>query len=282
MTNIEDLANKGKDLFSLPDTTLRLQELLYDESSSLTDIADVVSIDPALTSRLLKIANSALYNFASKVDTISRAVSIIGSDALFNLALANSAVDSFKNIDKNVIDVERFWRESVDCALVTKELGVQIQFRDRERLFVLGLLQNIGELICVQFAPEQARASAERDSGKLPWALQQEHFGFTYNQLSAQLLRRWQLPPELYNAIEFAHDPEKSSFVVDASLLNIGIRTAHAISDPDSLPLKELVSEQIMARLELDYDNINNAVQYANLEAINILHILSPSSSAIF
>ncbi len=279
---VNDYIDQAKELFALPETAIRLQELLNDDRSSLSDVADVVSIDPNLTSMLLKVANSAFYNFPSSIDTVSRAINVIGSEAVFNLALASSAVDCFQNTPKDVIDLELFWRHSVDTALICKELGQQIKSRNKERLFVIGLLHNLGELICATETPERAKECTLISESVAPWALQKEVLGFTYAELSMALLKAWKLPPEIYNTVGHQHSPDESSFPVEAGLLFLSTRLAFNLSLNHQYDGDDQYSVELAAKLGLTADHIQEAIEYANLEAINILSILNPLAGAIF
>lgn len=279
---VEAYTEKATELFALPETALRLQELLNDDRSSLSDVADVVSIDPNLTTMLLKVANSAFYNFPSSIDTVSRAINVIGSEAVFNLALASSAVDCFQNTPKNVIDLELFWRHSVDTALICKELGQQIRSKNKERLFVIGLLHNLGELVCATETPDLAQACAQDNPTIPPWTRQKNTLGFTYAELSMALLKAWKLPPEIYNTVGNQHTPEQSSFPVEAGLLYLSTRLALSLSVEQHFEEEDRLTLELANRLGLSTEHIQEAIEYANLEAINILSILNPLAGAIF
>ncbi|MCP5213118.1 MAG: HDOD domain-containing protein [Hahellaceae bacterium] len=279
---IKDYIKKAEGIYALPDTTIRLQEILNDDTSSLTDVANVVSIDPTLTSKLLKLANSAFYSFPSKIDTVSRAIGILGADAVFNLALANSAVDAFAKVNRDAIDLDKFWRHSVDCALITKELGSFSKCRNIERLFVMGLLANLGELICANETPEIAKRCAQYTAQTPPWAMQKEVLGFTYAELGSELLRTWCLPPEIYNVVGMQHNPEKSSFPTEARLLHIASRVALSLGDAELFSIDEVMNSPDFSATKLSSDDISSAVEFANIEAINVLQILNPMAASIY
>lgn len=279
---IKDYLKNAEGLYALPDTAIRLQEILNDETASLSEVADVVSIDPALTSTLLKLANSAFYNFSSKVDTVSRAIGILGGDAVFNLALANSAIDAFSKVNNDAIDLDKFWRHAVDCALIAKELGTFSKYRNIERLFVMGLLHNLGELVCANESPEQAQKCTKYSADLPPWQLQKQVLGFTYAELGAELMRSWSLPPELYNVVSNQHHPEKSSFPTECRLLHIATRIALSLGDAEQFPMENIIHSQDFSTTGLSAESISSAVEYANIEAINVLQILNPMAASIY
>jgi HD-like signal output (HDOD) protein len=95
----------------------------------------VISIDPSMTSRLLQIANSAIYRFPGEISTIYRAISVIGTQAIYNMMLVDVAASVFKHFANQAIDLKRFWRMSIYCGLVTKNLAIKVGIKDIERLF---------------------------------------------------------------------------------------------------------------------------------------------------
>ena len=98
MVSAAELAQKSSQLFSLPDIYLKLSSMIKDGHSTVDQMAELISLDAGLAARLLKIANSPFYNFPAQIETIPRAITLIGSNELSNLVLATSVASSFANI----------------------------------------------------------------------------------------------------------------------------------------------------------------------------------------
>src|SRR3569832_2368838 len=111
------------------------------------DIGHVFSRDPGLTTRLLKIANSAFYSFPSQIDSVSRAITIIGTRELRDLILATSVARLFKGLPNDLVSMDDFWRHSVCCGLAARALAAQRGERLLERFFVAGLRHDIGGVL---------------------------------------------------------------------------------------------------------------------------------------
>ena len=107
MQSIESYAKKASKLFTLPDICLQLNQLIHQPHSSAKEIARLVSVDPAITVRILKLANSALYGFSAKITTVSQAIVVIGTGELYNIALATSAAATFNGVDGKFIDMKQ-------------------------------------------------------------------------------------------------------------------------------------------------------------------------------
>ena len=152
--NINDYVQHASELFVLSDSFVRIKELIDDESSTIDDIADVILLDPALTGTVLKLANSSFFNYPGKIDTVSKAVLVLGISEIYNLVIAFFTQQAFKDLEVQQGYLDNFWCQSVDCALMVKYLGAKLKFPNAERLFIVGLLYNIGEL-AVQHAQAQ-------------------------------------------------------------------------------------------------------------------------------
>ncbi len=196
---LDEILTGVMDVIPLPKAYLRLRELIADPDSSLVDITQVISNDPGLTSRILRIVNSAYFALATKVDTIGRAVQVLGLNQVHDLALATAAVGSLARIPCQGLDIHDYWRRSIYAAVVSKIVARRMGLRTGERLFVAGLLHGIGELVLAFKEPvlfQELKAAAIRRQVPL-CVVQHEHLGFDYAAISGELLRQWQLPDEL-------------------------------------------------------------------------------------
>lgn len=277
--NAVELAQKSSTLFTLPDVYMRLQGLVKKPETTLDDIAELISTDAALTARLLKIANSSFYNFPAQIDTISRAINLIGTDQLMNLVLATSVATSFSGIPEEVIDMDSFWRHNVDTGLVARSLGAAGKQRDVERLFVIGLLHNVGKLLVLNEMPEQAIKVLQPESGQCPWELQQETFGFTFAECGAELLALWELPDALVEAVRFQNLPNLAGGDASAAVLNIASRAASAMEQeicPDVGPdYLELIDADAWQMAGVERADLDAAIEFAHEEAWNMLGVIS-------
>ena len=199
-------------LVSLPEVCTRVNEMVDDPHATFSDIGAVISQDTALTARLLRIVNSAFYGITVRIETVSRAITIIGARELRDLMIATSAVKLFDKIPNDLIDMTTFWRHSVYCGVVARLLASRCDVLHSERLFVAGLLHDVGSLIIYHKIPDLAREAllaADRNSGVL-YQAEQEVMGFDHAQVGGELMREWRMPVTLQEAVEFHHDPGKA------------------------------------------------------------------------
>ncbi|MDO8466092.1 MAG: HDOD domain-containing protein [Gallionella sp.] len=207
--NIADLVKGVGGLVTLPDVFLRINQLVENPNSSSTDIAKVVSQDPSFTVRLLRVANSPFYGFPSTIDTVSKAVSVIGTSQIRNLALSMSVAKTFAGLPNNLVSMDNFWHHSLYCALVARILARQARKCDPEAVFTAGLLHDIGELIIFNRLPEQAKESlllVLDQVDDLPvYLAERQIIGFDHAQVGGELARQWGLPPLLEECIAYHH-----------------------------------------------------------------------------
>lgn len=153
MVTTRELVEDVTDLVTLPEIYLQIRKTIDDPDSSLADLTKIVSQDPNVATRILKIANSSFFGFATEITSISRAIVIMGLSHLHDLVLATSIVKSFKGVSKELVDMKEFWINSVHCAIISRLLADRCNVLDSERLFVSGLLHNIGHLVLYKKLP---------------------------------------------------------------------------------------------------------------------------------
>lgn len=217
-------------LVSPPEVWVRLNEVVNDPHSSASDVAEITSRDTALAARILKVVNSPYYNFPSRVDTISRAVTILGTNDLFALATAVSAARVFSNIPSLLVKPETFWRHSIATGLVARRLAKRCGVLHGERLYVAGLLHDVGSLILYRKFPNKVSAVLMAAAGdeEVLSHVEQEMFGFDHAEIGGALLEFWNLPPTLLSAVRYHHEPERAAeSTLEAALVHIGSVTAN-------------------------------------------------------
>ncbi|QBG36935.1 HDOD domain-containing protein [Litorilituus sediminis] len=280
--NAETYADKASNIFVLSDSFIRIKELIDDESSTIDDISDVILLDPALAATVLKLANSSFFNYPGKIDTISKAVLVLGITEVYNLVIAYFTTEAFKAIDANSKYLDYFWLRSVDCALLIKFLGTHLNVANAERLFILGLLHNLGELVVLQITPKLIGECVSSDTAKPPWQKQREVLGFTFGECSAELLKLWQLPYGLFAPIRYQDVDDVNQYNVETQLLYIAKRVMTKTHVIKSSKYDELIDKTLLDELNLDVNTLAQAVDYCDLERLDMLSILSPGAAMVF
>ncbi|MFT4563725.1 MAG: HD-like signal output (HDOD) protein [Gammaproteobacteria bacterium] len=284
MDTIAELVDGVRDLVPLPKSYMRIQELVNDPDSSLDDVTKVIMNDSALTSRILRIANSAYMGLAAKVDTVGRAVQVLGLNQVHDLALAGAAVGSLTKIETATLDVGDFWRRSVYCAVVARIVSKQKKIGSPERLFVSGLLHDSGHLLLAHRLPDRyAAARAKAIATATPiHVVEQEEFGFNYAELGAALLRSWQLPEAIIEPVQKHADDLASidtKLVPEACVLHVGAiicRAAVWRSEVDEpVPEFDPVALQLIS---IDSESTESIMHEADESVIEAMTLLLPAA----
>ncbi len=216
MNDLNILVRKVEKISSLPTVFVKISELINDPTSTSSDIAHVIEVDQALTSRLLQLANSAFYGMPGKVNTISRAVTIIGFKQLQELVLAISVRDQFAQIGENSpLNMTSFWQHSIGCGVAARVLATFQGTPNPDSFFVAGFLHDLGRLVLLEHYPQKYLEVIEKakDTDCFLHEVELEVFGFTHADVGGALIKNWQLPDFLFEAVNYHHSPEVLSKV---------------------------------------------------------------------
>ena len=227
----ETLVEHEAELASFPDIYFRIKEVLEDDSASADRIAKVVSTDMSLSAKLIKLVNSPLYGFSQTVDSVSRAIALAGAKELSTLALGISAINYFKDIPPELIDMRTFWRHSITCAVFAKLLAARHAGLAPERFFTAGLLHDVGRLILFKklpYASTEAMLFARENTMPLVEA-EQTVMGFRHTDVSEPLLRSWQFPQPLADLINLHHDPMDHDAPLEAAVVHVADNLANCV-----------------------------------------------------
>lgn len=218
----------------LPEVAHRLLETFGREDVSLVELCELIAQDPALTARVLRMANSARYGRSGRVALLSVAAALLGLDALRGLALSACLVNAFPRPPG--FDRLRFWCKNLATAGHAKTLA-RLVGEDQGLAEVAGLLLRSGQLLMLLAEPGQV--SALESMAKAPdsiFDLERSHFGCTHAEVSAELAARWHMPLPLVDALFTSRDPlESQPFSRIGALLRIASLMADAGQNGDNL-----------------------------------------------
>jgi len=223
-STVRDLLGKKVELPSLPVVYDRLVTVLSHPRSGSADIARVISGDPSLTARLLKLVNSALFSFPSKIKTVTQAVTMVGTNQIRDLALATSVTTLFQGLPKELVDLKSFWRHSLGCAVVGRLVATERREPNVESFFLCGLMHDIGRLVIYTNAGRGASTALDIsiDGGAPLYECEKAVFTFDHAEVGAVLLDEWRFPPMNREAVKFHHRPSlASTFPVETALVHV-------------------------------------------------------------
>ena len=241
-TTPEELISQTTELVSLPDIYVRIKAVIYDPNSTMTDVADVLSHDPAICARMLKVANSAFFGAPSRVETVKAAIRLLGTQQVHDLVLAATITKTFPDIPGNLISMEDFWINSLRCGLLARLLAEQCNSRDGERFFLASLLHDMGHLIMYQTVPEESQEAliTARQDNKPLYMVERDIVGCDYGQVGSQLMQNWNFPENWVQAVRYQNEPaDVQDFSFEASIMHLSVRMKDMDSAAEA-PVRDL------------------------------------------
>lgn len=211
-SRIESVVNRISELPTLPFMYKRIAALTDNPRTNAADMAKVISEDQVLTGKLLKLVNSPFYGFSQKISTVTRAVVIIGINALKNLVLSTSVISTFKGKRSKFFDHERFWEHSYGVALTSKIIARHARLKNLEEVFVAGILHDIGKLVHSLYLGDDFKKVMEvaNIQNVLISKAEKDVLGFSHADTGYMLLRRWKLPVKIGMIVQHHHQPPLS------------------------------------------------------------------------
>ena len=267
-------------LASLPPVFHRIQIELDSPDGSLPRLAQLIASDPALTATLLKVANSALYGFPHRIDTISRAVQILGIQQVRELSIAILVTRTFSELSSQYLDPELFWRSSVLRAVACRAASQASGAQHHERGFVMGLLADIGHMVMYLTVPELAEEAARRAEGdrRLRTEIERELIGCDHAEVGGCLTTSWGMPAGFGMAIGAQHSPELAGNEAREAWV---LALANHIVDAEVLQLSseetvEGIAPLLWERTGLDAEGFPQIREEAELNLASALALFFP------
>lgn len=273
------LVQDSPELFSLPDIYFQLREMISSPRFSANDIALVVAKDPALSARVLKIVNSSFYADQARIDTISRAVTLMGNENLRHLVFATTIGNSFNKIPNDLVDMTAFWLRSLNCAVMARLLAKKSAVLHCERLFLAGLLHDIGSLVLYTKLPGKSlQVLLAADHNRYLVAdLEQEIIGFTHADVGSELIKLWGLPDSLSESILYYLTPEKALMhKLDTHLLFLATHLTDTVQQNKSVPeILAEISDETLSVVRLGESQITEVIKQAEKEFEQMFELIA-------
>jgi len=279
---INEIVQDVSELASLPEVSIKVNQMVDDPDCGVNEIGKVISQDPALSAQLLRIANSPFYGFSATIDNISRAVTVLGTQQIRDLVLSTTATKAFSGIPNEIISVDDFWHHSLYCGLLARELANQNHKAQGEMLFTAGLLHDIGHLVMFNRIPELALQAImhtiEPGVDLELYQSEREIIGFDHAEVGGKLAEQWQLPNNLVECVMYHHEPERAKeFPDEVFLIYVANKVASQAYESDEIELDEvleIIPESKLQKCALTTENVLQAVKEAHSQISDVESLL--------
>ncbi len=205
MMNYQQIISRLDDFPTLPTIYSSLLDSISNPRSTVQDVADIISKDQSSSIKLLKVVNSSIYGFKTRIDTVSQAIFLMGFNEVKNIVLSLSVFQIFNSINSqskfNVVDL---WKHSIGVAVASRLLGVTLGIKNVENYFLAGLMHDIGKLVFFKLFPDDYSKAVDeafntniriKDSEK-------KFFVIDHDILGDLLAEKWKLPISIRNCIK--------------------------------------------------------------------------------
>ncbi len=206
---LTDRLSSITELPTFPTTALEVMRLASDSDSSAAELARIISKDPPLATKILRVANSPYYGFAKKISTIEWAIVALGFETLRETILSLTLIDLFKgNVMKN-FDPRKFWQHAINAASAARSIAREVKYRIPGEAYAAGLLHDVGTLVLYRYFQEDFAEIYRliHEENMQPSQAEAVVTGTTHGDIGAWLASRWSFPSYLVEAIQLHHTP---------------------------------------------------------------------------
>jgi putative nucleotidyltransferase with HDIG domain len=210
LRDLNSIVRSIDQIATLPDITVQIIQAVEDPRNNAYQLLRIVSHDPALAARILKVVNSSFYGLRVEITSLERAIALLGMNAIKNLAVASTVSSMFRSGPIcHGLEATDLWDHSVAVAVCARELARGMALECSDEAFLVGLLHDVGLLLEHQLYGAQLRAICEeaRASRRHFRDLEHERLGFDHAELGGAVAQRWKFPAGISAAIRHHHDP---------------------------------------------------------------------------
>jgi putative nucleotidyltransferase with HDIG domain len=211
MPDLELVASKARDLPPMPVIALKALEMSKDPKTSLRDLQAVIGKDQALSARILRIVNSAMYCLSREVSTLSHAMAILGMDTVRSILMAATIHQVYRNSFAGGKDLgsKLLADHSWGAAIAARAIALRIRYENPEEAFLCSLMHDIGKPVLLKNFPDQYTkifGEVYKGAGTFDDA-EARAFGFSHAHVGAVIAEKWKFPPQMVEAIGYHHSP---------------------------------------------------------------------------
>lgn len=273
---IQKIIAENIELPTPPTIAVQILNTFQKEDSTLQDLARIIAADPALTAKMLRIANSGYYALQSEVTSIERALSVLGTNLIKNIALSFIIAGDYHGKKKQTFDFDYFWRRSVTAAVAAELLSAILKVKNDD-IFVAALLHDIGVLVFyLSMGDSYSHLLAERKMCRsIMTELERQAYGFDHTQLSHAVLQSWRIPESICEPIRFHHHPEEApeEFHQSAQILWFANQLSAVYNENFPAGKVHELQEMMAEAFELDSKTVTQLADEVADQSIEMLKI---------
>ncbi|MDR3368394.1 HDOD domain-containing protein [Rhodoferax sp.] len=228
----EDIKNRllVARLPTMPQILIKLIELCQSDETGVVELAKLISNDAGMTSRVLRVANSAAYQRSGRQLGLPQALTTLGSDLVKSLLISESVFQTFSGFPHTgSTDLRPFWKHSLTAAVLARDLAKATRYPQVEEAYLAGLLHDVGRLALLAVAPDIYSTTFQNADDDYLCAAEQQDMHITHTEAGAWLIERWEMDSFLADAVLYHH--EAPARVMSAHPLIRLVHLSHLLSE---------------------------------------------------
>ncbi|MBI2899556.1 MAG: HDOD domain-containing protein [Planctomycetes bacterium] len=206
---LKKLVDRIQGLPTLPAMLNNINKMMLNPRTSAKEVAQLISSDPSITSKVLRVVNSSFYGFPNRITTVTHAIVILGFNTIKSIVLSSTIFDVFRKEVRGGFDRQEFWKHSIGCGAAAKVLARRLGFPTLEEIFIAGLLHDVGKIVMDQFLHERFAEVLDmvRTRNCLIVEAEEKTLGITHSDVGAWLFEKWNLSKGLVETTRCHHNP---------------------------------------------------------------------------
>jgi putative nucleotidyltransferase with HDIG domain len=259
-----ELISSFRDIPTIPEVLARIWQLVDDPRSSASDLEKVVSMEPPLAAKVLRLANSPYYGGRGRIKDVQTAITSLGFHTLRNLAICLSVASALGQRESSVsiVDHRALWQHSVAVAVLARAVGAEVGDVEPDEVFSAGLLHDLGKFVISLGRPE-AYAEVVRRSAAIDLSLEAAEtsvLGFDHAAVGSGFAERWHFPPRLRELILRHHEEPSGELTREKHVLRLADSLSHELH-----PVQIVGIEERHAIDPIDLDRLGLGVDWVDV-----------------
>jgi putative nucleotidyltransferase with HDIG domain len=207
---VKDIVDRVGSIKPLPDTALKLMNVMSDPQSTLADIVDTIKYDQAVTGQVLKLCNSSFFGLSRKVTSLDDAMLCLGTIKVLQLVMSVHTNNMLSSEQRGYgLEPGVLWKHSVAVALASSLFAQRLRLPDANLVFTAGLLHDIGKVILNEYVADEFAEIVGLVTDEQMSFVEAEHqvLGFSHEEVGGMIAEKWKLPPAIVRCVRFHHAP---------------------------------------------------------------------------
>lgn len=274
-SRLKFIIDKVQKLPTLPAVANKITKLIKDPTCTAIKVSQVINKDQSLTTRVLRLVNSAFYSLCTEVTNVKHAVALLGFRTISQMVISISVFDIFKGGYGREFDRVGFWKHSIGCAVISNMIAEKAGYSKTDDCFTAGLMHDIGKVVLDQFLHEEMTKVIKlvQENGISFDDAEQEVMGLNHADIGGQVMKNWSIPLSIVVAVKHHHQlPEErkgsslsQDLIVDIVRLSDVICKRGKIGYTGDSIIPEM-TEELWERLNISQESIGKIVEHCSEE----------------